>query len=352
MLVTLISFFIVIAVLVLTHELGHFITARVSGVHVLEFGLGFPPRLLTIKRGETTYSLNAIPLGGFVKMAGEEDPKIPRSLASKSIGTRFLVLGSGSLMNFLLPLLLFSAVFMLPHNQIIGQVTVVEVISDSPAGRAGVKPGDTILQADDTAIDNGGGLYRYLQLNLGKEITLLVQHPDTTTEKIKVVSRWKPPEGQGATGIVIMTSSPKVIRQHYPFWQAIPMGVSASIETFVLFKNGIVSMIIGTIPAGVTGPVGIAQITGEVSRTGIGPLLEFTAFLSINLALINIFPLPALDGGRMAFVLVEWLRRGKRIPAKTEGLVHLIGFAALITFMLLVTYRDIIRIIGGDSLIP
>ena len=130
------------------------------------------------------------------------------------------------------------------------------------------------------------------------------------------------------------------------------MGVSASIETFVLFKNGIVSMIIGTIPAGVTGPVGIAQITGEVARTGIGPLLEFTAFLSINLALINIFPLPALDGGRMAFVLVEWLRRGKRIPAKTEGLVHLIGFATLITFMLLVTYRDIIRIIGGDSLIP
>jgi len=98
--------------------------------------------------------------------------------------------------------------------------------------------------------------------------------------------------------------------------------------------------------------VGIAQITGEVARTGIGPLLEFTAFLSINLALINIFPLPALDGGRMAFVLVEWLRRGKRISAKTEGLVHLIGFATLITFMLLVTYRDIIRIIGGDSLIP
>ena len=130
------------------------------------------------------------------------------------------------------------------------------------------------------------------------------------------------------------------------------MGVSECIETFVLFKNGIISMIIGTVPRIVAGPVGIAQLTGEVAQAGLSPLLEFAAFLSINLAIINILPLPALDGGRIAFVLLEWVRRGKRVAAKTEGLIHFIGFAMLIAFFLAITYQDIIRIISGESLLP
>ena len=125
-----------------------------------------------------------------------------------------------------------------------------------------------------------------------------------------------------------------------------------SIDTFVLFKNGIIGMLIGTEPAVVTGPVGIAQITGEVAKAGVSPLLEFAAFLSINLGIINILPLPALDGGRIAFVLLEWVRRGKKISPKTEGLVHLVGFAMLIALALAVTYQDIIRIIAGESLLP
>ncbi len=350
--ITVVSFLAVIAILILAHELGHFITARASGVSVLEFGLGFPPRLLSIKRGETLYSLNLIPLGGFVKMAGEEDPNVPGSLAGKGIGSRLLVLSAGSIMNFMLPILLFSTAFMIPHNELIGQVKVEEVSPDSPAARAGIKPGDIILKANGTVLNNGGDLSRYLQLNLGKEIPLLVQHQDATTETVKVLARWSPPEGQGATGVLVNTANPKVISQHLPFWRAIPNGITASVETFVLFKNDIIRMIIGTVPAAVTGPVGIAQITGEVARTGISPLLEFAAFLSINLAIINIFPLPALDGGRIAFVIIEWIRRGKRIPAKTEALVHMIGFMTLMAFMLLVTYQDIVRIVSGESLIP
>ena len=136
------------------------------------------------------------------------------------------------------------------------------------------------------------------------------------------------------------------------FWKAIPMGVSSCIETFLLFKNGIVSMIIGATPVAVTGPVGIAQITTEVAKAGLSPLLEFAAFLSINLAIINLFPLPALDGGRIAFVLLEWIRRGKRISAKTEGIVHLAGFFLLIGAMLAVTLQDILRIINGENLLP
>ena len=111
-------------------------------------------------------------------------------------------------------------------------------------------------------------------------------------------------------------------------------------------------MIIGTAPTVIAGPVGIAQITGEVAKAGLSPLLEFAAFLSINLAIINLLPLPALDGGRIAFVFLEWVRRGKRIPSRTEGLIHLVGFSMLIAFLLLVTYQDIIRIISGESLLP
>ncbi len=351
-LISIVSFLIVIVVLILAHELGHFFTAKATGVKVEEFGLGFPPRLLSVKRGETLYSLNAIPLGGFVKMAGEEDPKVPRSLASKGIGTRLLVLSAGSLMNFLLPLLLFSVAFMIPHDLITGQVTVEEVDPGSPAALAGIRAGDTIISADGKALNNHGDLHRYIQSNLGKEITLLVQHGDATKEYVQVIPRWKPPEGQGAIGILITTSDATIIRQHYPFWKAIPLGASACIETLVLFKNGLVSMIIGTASMEMAGPVGIAQLTGEVAQAGISPLLEFAAFLSINLAIINIFPLPALDGGRIVFVLLEWVRRGKRISPKTEGLVHLIGFATLMVFMLAITCQDIIRIISGEGLIP
>ena len=352
MLLTIVSFLVIIVVLILAHELGHFITAKASGVRVDEFGLGFPPRLLSIRRGETLYSLNAIPLGGFVKMAGEEDPTLPRSLASKSTGTRILVLSAGSLMNALLPLLLFSIAFMVPHNVVIGEVFVKEVAPNSPAAMAGIESGDTFLRINGEPLTNIGDLHRYTQLKLGNEITILVKHSDLTTEKIQLIPRWKPPEGQGAIGIVVSMSNPTIVSQHYPFWKAIPMGVSECIETFILFKNAIISMIIGTTPVAVAGPVGIAQITGEIAKAGISPLLEFAAFLSINFAIINIFPLPALDGGRIVFVLLEWVRRGKRISPKTEGLIHAIGFILLMTAILAITYQDIIRIISGESLIP
>jgi len=352
MLITIVAFLGVLAVLILAHELGHFVTARAFGVGVDEFGLGFPPRLLSVKRGETRYSLNAVPLGGFVKMAGEEDPKVPRSLASKGIGTRLLVLSAGSLMNFLLPLLLFSVAFMVPHDVVFGQVVVEEVAPGSPAARVGIEPGDTLLRVNGNSVRNTGDLHRYIQLNLGKEVTIAVKHSDSTTEEIQVIPRWRPPEGQGAIGIVIKTSDSTIVRQYYPFWQAIPMGIGECIGTFILFKNGIISTIIGTVPVAVVGPVGIAEITGEVAKAGISPLLEFAAFLSINLAIINIFPLPALDGGRIVFVLLEWVRRGRRVPPKREGLIHFIGFAMLMALILAITYQDIIRIVSGESLIP
>lgn len=352
MLITIIAFIVVLVVLIIAHELGHFITAKASGVRVHEFGLGFPPRLLSVRRGETVYSLNAIPLGGFTKMAGEEDPTAPGSLASKGKGTRLLVLSAGSLMNLILPLLLFSVAFMVPHTLAIEPAIVKKVAPNSPAATAGIEAGDTLLSINGEPVNNIGDLHRYIHLNLGEEITILVKHSDLTTEDVKVIPRWKPPEGQGAIGIMVSLSNPTIVRQRQPFWRAIPMGVSTCIETFVLFKNEIMSWFIGTTAPQVVGPVGIAQLTGEVAKAGISPLLEFAAFISINLAIINIFPLPALDGGRIVFVLLELVRRGKRVPPKTEGMVHLIGFAMLIGVILVITYQDIINIISGNSIIP
>jgi len=349
--ITIVAFLIVLAVLIITHELGHFATAKAFGVKVEEFGVGFPPRLLSIKRGETRYSLNAIPLGGFTKMVGEVDPSETRSLASKNTGVRILVLGAGSLMNALLPLLLFSIAFMVPHDVIIGEIVVKEVVSGSPAAVAGIQPEDTILSINGKKLNNTMDLSREIQLNLGKKITITMTRDGSTTEEVQLVPRWKPPEGQGATGILVATLNPAIVSQREPFWRAIPLGVMECIETFVLFKNGILSLFIGTETLQLGGPVAIAQITGEAAKAGISPLLEFAAFLSINLAIINIFPLPALDGGRIVFVLLEWIRRGKRISPKTEGLIHGIGFALLMAAILAITYQDILRIISGESFI-
>ena len=356
MIITIVAFLGVLAVLILAHELGHFASAKAFDIKVDEFGLGFPPRLIGVRRGETLYSLNAIPLGGFTKMAGEEDPKVPRSLASKGVGTRLIVLSAGSIMNALLPILLFSIAFMIPHNVVI-EPTVVEIVNPgSPAARAGIEPGDTLLGVNGKLTNNFSEFQRYVQLNLGKEITILVKHSDSTTEEIQVIPRWKPPKDEGAIGIKLdiefALSNRTIVSQHEPFWKAIPMGASECIEAFVLFKNEVLRWLIGATLPQVTGPVGIAQLTGEAAKAGISPLLEFTGFISINLAIINLLPLPALDGGRIAFVLLEWVRRGKRVSPKTEGLVHLIGFAMLIALILVITHQDIIRIISGDSLIP
>lgn len=355
-LITVISFLVIIFVLTLAHELGHFLTAKASKIRVDEFAIGFPPRLFSIKRGETAYSLNAIPLGGYVKMAGEEDPDVAGSLASKNIAVRILVLSSGSLMNLLLPLLLFSIAFMVPHDVLNEPVMVREVAPDSPAERAGIRPGDTILRVNGQVINSRFDLARFVQLYLGKEMKILVEHDDGTTDLAPVTPRWQPPEGEGAIGIAFdveaALANGTVTRQHEPFWRAIPIGVRSCIQTLVIIKNGLFSMISGTETLELTGPVGIAQITGEIARAGMSPLLEFAAFLSINFAIINIFPLPALDGGRIAFVLLEWVRRGKRIQPKTEGLIHMIGFALLMVFFVAITYQDIVRIVSGQSFIP
>ena len=344
---TVLSFLAVLMVVILVHELGHFVTAKLSGVRVEEFGLFYPPRLLSFKRGDTVYSLNALPLGGFVKMSGEEDPNAPGSLASKSVPRRLMVLGAGSLMNLLLPLVLLTIAFMIPHDEVVGEVSVIEVAVDSPAEAVGMVPGDVLVSIDGQTINNIGDLQRILYVNLGGQVDILVRHVDASEDVFRLTPRWKPPEGQGTTGATVTSLDAVLIQQQYSFFEAIPLAGSRSIELFVLFKNGIVGMISGALPVDLRGPVGIAEMTGEAARAGIAPLLELASLISINLGLINLFPIPALDGGRVAFVLIEFFRRGKRISPKKEWIIHTAGFALLLGFLLVVTFGDIMRIAGG-----
>lgn len=349
---TAISFSGMLVLLIFAHEFGHFITAKLTHVKVEEFGIGFPPRLLSFKRGETIYSLNAIPLGGFTKMLGEEDPTLPGSLASKSIPVRLLVLSAGSIMNILLPIILFSVSFMFPHSITLEKVHVKEVASGSPAEIAGIKPGDTILAINNRTIKNRADVSYLIQLNLGKETKILLQKDELGQQEVCVIPRWNPPAGQGATGIVITGIDSILARESYPIWKAIPLSVTNCWEILVLFRNEVIGWFIRGTPPKLTGPIGIAELTGEVVKAGLSPFLKLAALISINLALINLFPFPGLDGGRLIFVVLEWIRRGKRISPKREGLVHLIGLIVLIMLIIVVSYHDITRIIQGVNLLP
>jgi regulator of sigma E protease len=350
-LIAIIAFVIIFTGVIMAHELGHFITAKLSDVKVEEFGIGYPPRMFGIKRGETIYSINWLPIGGFTKMSGEEDPCVTRSLASKSRATRALVLGAGAIVNALLPFILFSAAYMLPHDIVSQQIHIQEVSPNSPAEAAGLMPGDIILEINGKKIENYSDLQRYTQMNLGKKTTLLVQTTQNTQESRTLVPRWKPPEGQGAFGIMLdedkLKDSTVVSRRAEPFFKSISMGVSQTFQTMALYKNTLLGMIIGNNSAQLTGPIGIAQITGEVAKYGISPLLELAGVLSLSLAIMNLLPLPALDGGRLTFIFLEWIRGGRRVSPQTEGKVHFAGFIMLLVLMLVLTFQDIARIIGG-----
>jgi len=344
----IVSFIIILVVLIFVHEMGHFLSARAMGVEVLEFGFGYPPRLVAVRRGETEYSLNLLPLGGFVRLVGEDDPREPGGLAGRGIGPRLLVFSAGSLMNLLLPVVLFSVAFMLPNEMVAGRVLVEQVVADSPAERAGMEPGDTILMINDRPIRNNGDVYYNTELNLGSEMTMLLQKPDGSQRVARVTPRWE--SAQMPLGIWMKLTEAQRETEAYPPWEAVPLGIRRSFDMLTLMKNGLVSLVrSGEMPM-LTGPVGIAQMTTEVAQGGLVPLMVWAAFLSLNLGILNLLPFPALDGGRIVFVLLEFIRRGKRISPEKEKFVHLIGFALLIALIIVVSYFDVLRLIRGGSL--
>ena len=367
------AFVAILVVLVLVHELGHFITAKRAGITVEEFGIGFPPRIGSITWHGTRYSLNWIPLGGFVRMLGEDgDVEIRRLRESglteaeidhamegafnrRPIWIRIGVLLAGVAMNFLLAGLAFSWAASMPQPLSLGPLHVLEIQPDSPA-EAALVVGDVITAADGQTFEQSRDLTSYVSSQAGEPVTLTIVR-DGATKTVTVTPREltddQISQGLGAIGFSWQAES---VGEGPPLASspidAVVIGFTTAGRAAIEIPGGLASAVgglIGLNPEGAgdaRGPIGIAQITGEVIDAGLLAVVQFIGILSINLAILNVLPFPPLDGGRIAVVLLEAGRR-RRLPAEREALIYLTGFALLIALVILISIQDIQRLITG-----
>lgn len=376
---TLIIFFIVLSVLVLIHELGHFLAARIFGVKAYEFGFGFPPRLLgyvkdrgrwkRVKNGDKTdykntiWSINWLPFGGFVRLKGEQEDGLhdADSMVEKPIWQRLIIIAGGVAMNWLLAVVLFFIAFTfgvtaildeLPENaKVTRRATVItQVLPSSPAAEAGIEAGDEVRDiagsfptdekmARDLIGAKGTETFDFKVKRGDEELTLKV-----TPRLIQEIG--KPGLGVGLADVGEVSFAP-----HEAAWQAVHMTYSMTKAVLWAFGGIFKDLVVKReVTQDLSGPVGIAVMTGQVARQGLMPLIQFAAMLSVNLAVINFLPIPALDGGRVVFLAIEKIRR-RPVSRKLEIAVHNIAFILLILIIVLVTARDLFRyggmIVGG-----
>ncbi len=343
------AFILVVFILVLVHELGHFIAAKLNGIKVEEFGIGFPPSFIKVKYGETVYSLNLIPLGGYVRVYGEEGDvkkEKERAFVYKKPWQKLTVLVAGILGNFLLAWILISYLFTqgvpVPSNKVI----IEKVVRGSPAYEAGLKKGDVvraiIFKNKRIKVKNANEMVKIVNEYKGKKILLEIERGKKKFS-VKVVPRKNPPKGQGALGVIITSYETK----KYPWYEAPFKGLIESFKITQKVFTGIIKGILGFFTfkktnLQVTGPIGIAKITSEAVKFGRNAFLELLALLSLNLAVVNILPFPALDGGRAVMVIYEWIS-GKRINKDFEQKLNLIGFALLILLAIIISIQDVKR---------
>ncbi len=385
MLLTAIIFILVLSVLVFAHELGHFMTSRFFGVKAEEFGFGFPPRAIGWYRNQsgrwrqvlgnrsveslygseaeknrparkaTIYSLNWLPIGGFVRIKGEngEGEKDDDSFVNRKIWQRVVILAAGVIMNVVLAWLLFSVGYLvgLPQStDTLGKnarvsdsrVLIAQVMPDSAAARAGLKEGDAVLNVSGQAVVTEKSLQDAIAARDGQEVSLLIER---NNEKMAVtVTPASKDGGRAVIGVAIFAGG--TVRYPFPsaFWEGAKT-TGWTLKEIVRAFGELFGQVFQGHKVGdqFAGPIGIASITGQAARLGFAYLLQFTALLSLNLAIINIIPFPALDGGRILFLLVEKLK-GKPVRREVETLIHNIGFILLIALILFITYKDIIKL--------
>lgn len=358
-------FFLVLFVLILVHEWGHFIAAKKTGMRVDEFGIGFPPKLFGVKKGETEYTLNALPIGGFVRIYGENpegvdghDPDIARAFGSRPKWAQAVVLVAGVTMNVIFAWFLFFGTFLLGVPTAVEEgaassEAVLYISGVLPGGplEGKLKPGSQILSlsAGDSELVNPkpSSFSEFIQTNGSSEVTITSRYGEE--ESVVIVQPVTGLIPDAADRAAVGVSLAMVEKDSYSFLEAI---VAASSQTY----NGLISITVGLFTligqsftgtadfSQVAGPVGIVGMVGDAADFGITALLTFTAMISLNLAVINMLPVPALDGGRLVFVAIEALTR-KPINPVWSGRVNLIGFGLLMLLMIVVTWNDIARLL-------
>ena len=343
---TLIYFILILGVIILIHEFGHFIFAKKAGIYVYEFSIGMGPRIFkwTRKNDETEYSIRLIPIGGFVQMAGEEiedDPEVPKDkkFSAKTFGQKFMTVIAGIMNNFLLAIFLYFIIALFtgaPQNKAI----VGEISKDYPAYTSGLQTGDRILKLNGKDASTYDTLALQLQVNTGEDITLEVERDGKNIE-VELTPKKVKENGEG------------IYRYGFAITDKVETGFFASLKyafskTFSLIHQMI--LIIGYLITGnlginaLSGPVGIFGIVGTAADAGIWSVLSLIALLSVNVGFINLLPIPAFDGGRLIFIIIEKIK-GKPVDPKLENTIHAVGLFLLMALMLLITYNDIIRLI-------
>lgn len=339
---TFLAFIFVIGILVMFHETGHFLVAKRMGIGVEVFAFGFGPTLVSKRWGETVYKINLFPLGGYVKMVGEEgESQAENSFIKKSPSQRMLVIIAGPLMNLVLALLIFclaGIVFGLPDKT---SNVVLRVVEGMEAERIGLKPGDKIIAINDKRITDGEQMIKIIHGSANKRLRLQIEREGKrfylyATPKLSALQGKK---------VGLIGFNPKPIMKRYGPLPSISIGVKQT--AFLTWKviegvGGIFKRLLRGENPQVGGPVLIAQMAGQAAQFGMGSLLFFLAFLSVNIGVLMVLPLPALDGGHLVFLGIEAIR-GKPIDPRKENFVHTLGFAFLILLMVIITYGDLVR---------
>lgn len=317
--------FLGLSALILVHEAGHFAAAKWFGMRVDEFGIGFPPRIASFRRGETRYSVNSLPLGGFVRLYGELDDAGERSFVRYGVLPRAIVLVGGVFMNFVAGWLIFSTVFWIGSP---AGVFVTDVMPGSPAMAAGVKPGDMIAGFVDPAAFSAS-----IALRTAPTATFSIIRGGATIP-IVASPRMDPPPGEGSLGLVLAADGAAA----EGFLSGLSHGFIAAVSIAWAVVIGLGSLF--STPEAVVGPVGIFSIAIGAGHLGLAHVLQLLGVISLNLAVLNLLPIPALDGGRLVFMAIEVIRR-KKFPAHAEMRAHAMGFALLLALIVSVTLKDV-----------